>query len=416
MSPRRCEFLVLGGGIGGLTTALALAREGHEVLVLERATEFGEVGAGLQVAPNASRVLDRLGVLDGVTRDAFFPRRLVLRDAINGEALTALETSGPFMERFGYRYLVTHRADLHQAVLTACEDSGLVEPLPSKRVLGIQPRAGGALVRCADGSEYDTNALIGADGLHSLTRDLVIGDGPPVDSGYVAYRGAVPIEDVTSHGGLGEPDSMVIWVGPGLHLVQYPVRRGELCNQVATFDTNRYTAEGDDLGRQLDQVFQGVCPEVARGVALMDRSRRWAMLDRPPVTGWSRDHITLIGDAAHPMLQYLAQGACQAIEDAVALADSVSAHPGDIATAFREYEAIRAPRTAQVQTTARKWGDVLHIDGVGAAMRAALLAGRPHDDFDVVDWLYGLEPTGAPAGTTSAARMGVATSSPKGVR
>lgn len=410
MSPQRCEFLVLGGGIGGLTVALALARQGHRIVVLERAPEFGEVGAGLQVAPNASRVLDRLGVLGDVTRDAFFPRRLVLRDAITGEAITALETSGPFMERFGYRYLVTHRADLHQAVLTACEDSGLVELLPSKNVLSIEPRSGGALVRCADGSEYDTNALVGADGLRSLTRDVVIGDGPPVDSGYVAYRGAVPIEDVTSHGGLGEPDSMVIWVGPGLHLVQYPVRRGELCNQVATFDTNRYAAENDDLGRQLDHVFQGTCPEVARGITLIDRSRCWAMLDRSPATGWSRDHITLLGDAAHPMLQYLAQGACQAIEDSVVLADSVSAHPGDIAAAFRAYEAVRAPRTARVQTTARRWGDVLHIDGVGAAMRAELLGQRLHDDFDVVDWLYGHDPSDTPAGRTSVVQAGAATS------
>jgi 3-hydroxybenzoate 6-monooxygenase len=391
--PDRSGFLVIGGGIGGLTTALALARGGHRVRVLERAPEFGEVGAGLQVGPNASRVLHRLGVLADVTRDAFFPHRLVLRDALSGEPITALETAEPFLERFGHRYFVTHRADLHQAVLVACEESGLVELLPSKHVVGVEARHGGALVRCADGSTYETDALVAADGLHSPTREMLIDDGAPVDSGYVAYRGTVPIEALAAHGGLREPDGMVIWVGPSLHLVQYPVRRGELCNQVATFDTRRYTEGAGDIGRQLERAFAGTCPEVRSGIALMDRSRRWSMLDREPATGWSRGGITLIGDAAHPMLQYLAQGACQAIEDSVVLADSVAAHPGDTEAAFKTFEALRSARTARVQTTARTWGDILHIDGVGARMRAALLSQRAGDDYEVVDWLYGYDPT-----------------------
>ncbi|HET6500825.1 MAG TPA: FAD-dependent monooxygenase [Amycolatopsis sp.] len=397
MTGRPEEFLVLGGGIGGLVAALALARQGRRVRVLERAPEFTEVGAGLQVGPNASRVLDRLGVLDAVTRTAFFPRRLILRDAVTGEPITALDTGKSFVDRFGHRYFVAHRADLHQAILAACKESGRVELSPSKEVIGIEPRPGGALVRCADGSRYDTGVLIGADGLHSLTRKTVVGDGPPVDSGYVAYRGTVPMEQVRACGGLGEPDGMVIWVGPSLHLVQYPVRRGELCNQVATFDTRRYGSRHDDLSRQLDHAFTGMCPAVVRGVSLIDRSRRWPMLDRPPVRGWSAERLTLVGDAAHPMLQYLAQGACQAIEDSVVLADCVAARPGDTAAALKEYEALRGPRTARVQTTARQWGDVLHIDGVGAAMRGQLLSQRDQDDFGIVEWLYGYDPNEAVA-------------------
>ncbi|WP_445184151.1 FAD-dependent monooxygenase [Pseudonocardia sp. Cha107L01] len=401
MKPRRAEFLVMGGGIGGLAAALALAREGLRVLVLERAAEFGEVGAGLQVGPNASRMLDRLGVLPAVTRDAFFPRRLLLRDAVTGAPITALETADAFRERFGYRYLVTHRADLHRAVVEACRDTGLVELLPAKRVLEVEPRAGGALVRCADGTRYDTDALVAADGVHSLARGLLVADGPPVDSGYVAYRGTVGVAELVARGGLPEPDGMVIWVGAGRHLVQYPVRRGELCNQVATFDTRAFpTASGENSGKsgtshtsdidaQLDRAFQGTCAEVTRGVEMVDRSRRWAMVDRLPAAGWSQGHLTLLGDAAHPMLQYLAQGACQAIEDAVVLADSVSAHPGDVEAAFKTYEAIRFPRTARVQTTARTWGEILHVGGIGATERAALLGQRAADDFEPVDWLYG---------------------------
>jgi 2-polyprenyl-6-methoxyphenol hydroxylase-like FAD-dependent oxidoreductase len=388
------EFAVLGGGIGGLAAALALARSGKRVRVLERAPEFGEVGAGLQVGPNASRVLDRLGVLDAITATAFFPRRLILRDALSGESITALDTGDAFVKRFGYRYFVAHRADLHQALLSACRDSGLVELMPAKHAVEVWPEPAAAAVRCDDGSVYAAAAVIGADGLHSLARQTVLNDGPPLDSGYVAYRGTVPIDQVRSDGGLAEPDSMVIWVGPGLHLVQYPVRRGELCNQVATFDTRRYPAGSGDISAELDHAFAGTYPAVARGAALIDRSRRWPMLDRPPVTGWSAGHVTLVGDAAHPMLQYLAQGACQAIEDSVVLADSVARHR-DIGQAFIAFEELRAPRTARVQVTARNWGDTLHIDGVGAVMRRRLLAQRSHDDLSEAEWLYGYDATTA---------------------
>ncbi|MFG3662544.1 FAD-dependent monooxygenase [Streptomyces sp. NPDC047706] len=386
-------FLVAGGGISGLTTALALARGGHRVRVLERAPQFAEVGAGLQVGPNASRMLDRLGVLEAVTPDAFFPSRLTLRDARTGERITSLETGEAFRERFGYRYFVAHRADLHRAVYEACRETGLVEMVPGKDVQRIEESPAGAVVHCADGSRYTTGALVGADGLRSRTRGVLVGDGDPDDSGYVAYRGTIPIEALAEHGGLREPDGMVIWVGPGLHLVQYPVRRGELCNQVATIDTRRWTESSQDPAAQLQAAFAGTCPDVRAGVALMDTSRRWSLFDRAPVTGWSRGGITLVGDAAHPMLQYLAQGACQAIEDAVVLADCVEEHPGETERAFQAYEALRAPRTARVQTTARTWGEVLHTDGIGAQMRAALLAARNPVDYDVVDWLYDIAPS-----------------------
>jgi 3-hydroxybenzoate 6-monooxygenase len=400
--PVPTAFLVVGGGIGGLATALALARDGHPVRVLERAAEFAEVGAGLQVGPNAARLLDHLGVLDAVTATAFFPRRLVLRDALSGDRITCLDTGEAFRSRFGHRYFVAHRADLHRAVLEACRRAG-VELLPDREVVEIaEPSAesGQILVRCADGSSHRADALIGADGLHSPTRSLLVEDGPPVDSGYVTYRGTVSMEAIAEGGGLREPDGMVIWCGPGLHLVQYPVRLGTVCNQVATFDTRRYGGATGDLEAQLSAAFTGTCTDVRAGIALMDTSRRWPMLDRAPASGWSRGPLTLVGDAAHPMLQYLAQGACQAIEDAVALAAAVRDHPGAPHTAFRRYEAARFPRTSRIQATARKWGEVLHVDGIGRDLRAALLRDRATDDYEAVDWLYGAAPdrsTGAAA-------------------
>lgn len=387
---RSIPFLVLGGGIGGLATALALGRRGYPVQVLERAPEFGEIGAGLQVAPNASRILDALGILDSVTKDAFFPRRLVLMDAISGAEITALQTGAAFLERFGYPYFVTHRADLLQALLDACAAQENVRLEAGKDVVAIDPQPEGARVTCADGSVYDCDALVGADGLRSVARQLVVDDGEPSYHGYVAYRGTVPMKDMQSRAGLDELNEMVIWTGPGMHLVQYPVRRGELCNQVVTFHSPAWEAGAQDWGtsEELEQTFAGACPAVASGVALIDRSRHWELVDRLPVENWTYDHITLLGDAAHPMLQYLAQGACQALEDAIVLAESVHTHGGDVGPAFKAYQTERQARTALVQTNARLFGEVLHIGGVGASMRTALLRQRSPQDFTDVEWLY----------------------------
>jgi 2-polyprenyl-6-methoxyphenol hydroxylase-like FAD-dependent oxidoreductase len=394
----KAPFLVAGGGIGGLAAALALSRHGYQVHVLERAEAFGEIGAGLQLAPNASRMLERLGVLEPVAAEAFFPSRLVLMDALSGDQITALETGEAFAQHYGHRYVVTHRADLLQALFDACKASDNVTLESSKEIVDVLKLPRGARVSCADGSVYECGALIGADGLRSVVRERLVGDAEPVCSGYVAYRGTVPMADMQAKAGLDRLDDMVIWAGPGLHLVQYPVRRGELCNQVAVFRSPAYEAGLPVWGteEELEAAFADVCPDVAGGIRMIDRSRRWPMFDRPPMEGWTQDHVTLLGDAAHPMLQYLAQGACQALEDAVVLADSVHAHGGDVAPAFSAYAAQRAPRTGRVQTSARLFGDVLHIDGVGASMRSALLRQRAHDDFRDTDWIYGYQGPGVP--------------------
>jgi 3-hydroxybenzoate 6-monooxygenase len=307
----RISFLVVGGGIGGLATALALSRTGRAVHLIERDDEFEEIGAGLQLAPNASRMLDRLGVLDQIAKSAIYPKRLVWKDAVSGNLLTAVNLGEPFQQRYGYRYIVMHRADLLSVLLEACRVSDRISLESDKRAIAVEASGDSARVCCADGAVYDCDAIIGADGLWSTVRKFVHDDGDPVCSMYLAYRGTIPASRFSQ--GM-PPDEMVLWTGPEKHFVRYPLRARKLYNQVAVFRSYRFREGSDDWGTpdELDEHFAQTCTEVRDGIALMDRSRRWPILDRLPLANWTRNRITLLGDAANPMQQYLAQGACQA--------------------------------------------------------------------------------------------------------
>jgi salicylate hydroxylase len=218
----------------------------------------------------------------------------------------------------------------------------------------------------------------------------VIDDGDPVCAEFVAYRGAIPMEEVIETAGL---DTIRYWIGPNLHLIQYPLRRGELYNQVAVFKSEHYRPDSDDWGteEELEAHFAKTHESVKRALARVKRDRRWPLYDRPPIDNWTRHHITLLGDAAHPMLQHIAQGACQALEDAVCLADAVSSHQGDVESAFRRYQEARIPRTSRVQRSARLFGDIIHSNGLTALLRNALFFGRAPDDFTYTDWFYGYQ-------------------------
>ena len=386
----KVPFMVIGGGIGGLASALAVARTGRPVHVIEKAPEFGELGAGLQLAPNALRVLDRLGVLGEIGRYAIYPRRLVLADVMSGAEIGALDLGGKFQARYGYPYLVMHRGDLLDILLAACRAIGLVSLETSKEAEAVEDLADSARVRCADGSMYDCGAVVGADGLWSVTRKATIGDGDPDPSPFVAYRGPVAVSQARRHPFF---DDMVVWVGPGMHFVQYLIHYGELYNQVAVFRSSRFRAGSDDWGTpdELDARFSVTCPVVREAYRQLWRDRRWQIVDRPPAGNWTRNRITLLGDAAHPMHQYLAQGACQALEDAACLAGSLERHD-DAGTAFLAYQEARIPRTALLQDTARRFGDVFHADGAAASLRNALLAAHPSDEYSYVDWMYAYQP------------------------
>lgn len=386
------RIMIAGGGIGGLAVALGLARHGIAAHVIEKAAEFGEIGAGIQLAPNASWALDRLGVLDAIKPFGVFPQRIVWMDAIAGTQLTSLDLGERFREHYGYAYIVMHRSDLLATLLRACEEHPLVTLETNKNLVAIDDEGTSVLLACADGSRYACDALIGADGLWSTVRKAVIDDGDPICSEYVAYRGAIPISEVTSHAGL---DNVMLWTGPEMHLVQYPVRRGELYNQVAVFKSSRYRPDSEEWGLpdELDEHFGAGTEAVRSALLKIKRNRRWPMFDRLPIGTWTRNRITLMGDAAHPMLQYLAQGACQALEDAVVLADALAAHRDDVPAAYAAYERERVARTGRVQTLARWWGDFWHHHpGRALDERNALLARRDPRDFSETDWFYGYGP------------------------
>ncbi|MBV9227991.1 MAG: FAD-dependent monooxygenase [Chloroflexi bacterium] len=387
----RIPLLVIGGGIGGLTTALALSRKGYPVHVIEQAHEFGEIGAGIQIAPNGSRTLDEIGILDELHSYAVYPQRVILVDALSGELLTMLDFGEKFQRAYRYPYFVMHRNDLLITLLNACRKSNAVILETNREVIAVEDLGDGARVSCADGTTYECNALIGADGLKSVVRQYVIGDGGPVCAEFVAYRGAIPMEEVIETAGL---DTIRYWIGPNLHLIQYPLRRGELYNQVAVFKSEHYRADSDDWGteEELEAQFAKTHESVKRALSRVKRDRRWPLYDRLPTDNWTRNHITLLGDAAHPMLQHIAQGACQALEDAVCLADAMNRHQGDVESAFRSYQVERIPRTARVQRSARLFGDIIHSDGLTALLRNALFSQRVPDDFTYTDWFYGYQP------------------------
>lgn len=388
----RVPFLVVGGGIGALSLALSLSLQGGRVHLLEAASKLGEIGAGIQLAPNATRVLANLGLLDRVLERAVLPRRLVLMDALDGQRITAVDLGEQFRGHYGFPYLVLHRSDLHGALLDACRARDEITLEVRRRVVEVEDLESAVRVRCEDGSEYQADALVAADGLHSVVRSMV-SDDKPIPSGFVAYRGAIPFTDAAIHAGV---DDMTMWAGPDLHLVQYKLRGGDLYNQVGVFRSHRFGKDEDWGGpEELDEHFGRCCESVRRGAALLGRGMRWPMFDREPIDNWTLNRITLLGDAAHPMLQYIAQGGCQAIEDAACLGEMVARYD-DPAQAFSAYQEVRIPRTATVQRTARRFGELCHIGGIGIALRNALLEQHQFDDYEPLDWLYKSEVGGSP--------------------
>jgi salicylate hydroxylase len=386
---RTAPFLIAGGGIGGLGTALALARAGHTVRLFERAEEFREIGAGIQLGPNVVAMFERLGVKQAMAAEAAFPKALIMRCAVHGHEITRVPLEG-MAARYGQPYAVIHRGDMLQVLLDACRAMPERITLETGRtVAGYHQDADGVAVQFEEtATSVRGAALIGCDGLWSRVRAQLVGDGPPVVSGHIAYRAVLPMSAVPE----GIPRDVVqLWAGPRLHLVHYPLRRGELMNLVAVFHSDHYAEGWDETGDTtlLWKHFAGTRPEVRALLQKIETWRFWVLCDREPKRGWVQGRVALLGDAAHPMLQYLAQGANMALEDAVCLADQIGAHAGDLPAAFSAYEELRVLRTGRVQTTARIFGDIYHAAGVRAELRDQWLAARdPVQARESMAWLH----------------------------
>jgi len=383
--------LVAGGGIGGMACALALARLGQPVELLEQSAQLGEIGAGLQLGPNAFAALDALGVGEQVRRAAVFTERLVMMDAVDCREVASVPVGEEFRARFGNPYAVSHRADLHGALHAAAAAHPLVRLHTGVRIASVEVDADGASATAADGQRFHGAALVGCDGVKSVVREKLLGD-PPRVSGHVVYRAVVPVADMPEDLRMNAP---VVWAGPDCHLVHYPLRGGEQYNLVVTFHSREREEWGvtDGSKEEVLSYFEGVH---ARPRQLLDRPtswRRWSTADRDPVDRWSQGRATLLGDAAHPMMQYLAQGACMALEDAVTLAAAVQARDFDFPAAFQLYQSARVARAARVVLSVREMGRLYHAKGVERLVRNSLWPDRsPARFYDALEWLYAWRP------------------------
>ncbi|HEY1229099.1 MAG TPA: 3-hydroxybenzoate 6-monooxygenase [Ramlibacter sp.] len=387
------SLLVAGGGIGGLAAAYVLGWQGLPVTVLEQSSAFGEIGAGIQLGPNIFRMFEHLGLTRAIREVAYFPPGLGMNDVRTGEKVVRVPLGKAAIAAYGFPYGVIYRADLHQVLLQACQALPSVTLRTSAKVEGFSQDAAGVRVRLAGGEDLQGAALVGADGLWSRVREAIVGDGKPRVSGHVAYRAVLRREDVPAH--LWN-DDVLLWGGEKTHLVHYPLRRGELFNLVAVFHSNKYDEGWNTFGdtAELNERFAQAVPQVRELLGKIETWKMWVLCDREPVANWSHGRVTLLGDAAHPMLQYLAQGAGQAIEDAVVLGDAIRDTGGDFAQAFRLYEQARYLRTGRVQLTARFYGDVYHASGVTRELRNRMFqGGQESAGFAGLKWMYeGIDP------------------------
>jgi 3-hydroxybenzoate 6-monooxygenase len=382
-------MLIVGGGLGGLTTALALARHGRPARVLEGAPQFGAIGYGIQFGPNVFHVFERLGLSEQVLAVADSPPALLMMDALTGKELIRIPTGPSFRARFKYPYIIVHRIDLHNVLLDASRQNALVELVPDAMAIDFEESGDGVVVITADGRAFPGSAVVAADGVRSMFRQKLIGDGDPRPIGYAAHRTIVPMAELKAD---VPRDCVALWGGPGMHIVQYPLRHHTLFNIVAVFRTATHGERGDvdSYRAELERTYRDAHPAMHALLAMMDLGRRWQIGDRAPVRHWHKGRVVLLGDAAHAPLQSLAQGACMAIEDGLCLGELIAATDGDLATAFQRFEAARLLRTARVQLESRSLWDFYHLDeGVARDVRNATVADWDEAHlFDCLSWLY----------------------------
>jgi salicylate hydroxylase len=381
-------ILVVGGGIGGLTAALGIGRKGWPVKVLEETPEFGAIGYGIQLGPNVFHMFERLGISQAVLEKSIVPKAVTMLDSIDGEAIVRIPTGAAFVQRFKYPYVVLHRVDLHRVLLEACKAIQTIELLPTTKVNGFEDN--GDKVRLfTTNTTIEGAAIIAADGLRSIVRQQLLNEGEPRMAGYVAHRTIIPMAQLNAD---VRCEESVLWSGPGYHLVHYPLRDFAQFNMVAVFKTPTYADRGDaaDYRAEVDRTYRDSHPAMKALIAVMDVGRRWTISDRDPIRHWSAGRVVLLGDAAHPTLQSLAQGACMAIEDAVCLTELIDQSRGDFSSAFQQYSKARYVRTARVQYESRfMWDHLYHVENVARDVMRTSYAHKTDDElYSCLAWLY----------------------------
>lgn len=384
------KTLIVGGGIGGLAAALACSRAGLPVALFERSAEFAEVGAGVQLSPNVVKVLHGWGLQEAIAQVAAFPDRLQVRSAMSGTELGVLRLGATVLQRYGSPYLTIHRADLHALLLTALTQKSGVQLHLNSPVDRFVEHEAGITLHTTDAREVLGDVLVGADGVWSRVRQQMLNDGSPQPTGHLAYRAMVAQSSLPEH---LRSQHVTAWLGPKLHVVQYPVRGGEWLNVVAIVQARMagdiqnwdHSANASELRR----LMAATCPPLQNLIQAIETWRLWGLSRRAPMCGaheQAQGRVALLGDAAHPMLPYLAQGAGMAIEDAAELARSLATADA-VSIQLEQYAHRRWPRNARVQARAIRNGQIFHATGPvrwGRDTAMALLGERLLD----VPWLY----------------------------
>ena len=382
------RIIVVGGGIGGLAASLALVRQGFDVTVLEQAPEIGEIGAGIQLGPNAFSAFDALGIGEKARGRAVYVDEMIMHDAVDGALVGRIPTGEAFRKRFNNPYAVIHRVDIHSSLLEGAEETGRIDFKTSTRIERVEQDDNGVTAFDQNGVAHRGVALIAADGGKSIVRAQYVND-PPRITGHVVYRAVIDKADFPKD---LQWNAASLWAGPKCHLVHYPLRGGEQYNVVVTFHSRKAEEWGvtDGSKEEVQSYFQDVCPKARQLIDLPKSWRRWATADKEPIETWTFGRVTLLGDSAHPTTQYMAQGACMALEDAVTLGEALRANQNDILKALDLYQKCRTTRTARIVLSGREMGRIYHASGIERKIRNSLWKDRETERFyDALEWLYG---------------------------